>query len=361
MTLCCYSFAAVVLGMGLGQIKEPAGPLSPFGYVCYRASGQIGVDGDLGDDAWMGAPWTAEFVDIEGAAKPKPRFRTRVKMLWDDNCLYVGAEIEEPHVWATLTERDSVIFHDNDFEVFLDPDGDNHLYAEIEVNALGTVWDLLLVKPYRDGGPAVNGWDVAGLKVGVRVNGTLNDPSDTDRGWSVEIAIPWKALAEVAGRPCPPRHGDQWRINFSRVQWETRIEGGRYEKVPNKPEDNWVWSPQGVIDMHRPERWGYLQFSTMAPGSDVFRSDPGLPIREALHKVYYAQRAYREKHGRFAESLQALGSLDLKLPQECSPIRIQATDSGFEASVSWKAPDGKPIACRIRGDSRYWEEPDPGS
>ena len=56
-------------------------------------------------------------------------------MLWDDQFFYVGAELEEPHVWATLTERDSVIFHDNDFEVFIDPDGDTHLYYELEMNA----------------------------------------------------------------------------------------------------------------------------------------------------------------------------------------------------------------------------------
>lgn len=70
-------------------------------------------------------------MDIEGDRKPRPRFRTRVKMLWDDNYFYMGAEMEEPHVWATLTERDSIIYRDNDFEVFIDPDGDNHNYYEI--------------------------------------------------------------------------------------------------------------------------------------------------------------------------------------------------------------------------------------
>ena len=85
-------------------------------------------------------------------------------MLWDDAYFYIGAELEEPHVWATLTEHDSVIFHDNDFEVFIDPDGDNHEYYEFEINALGTYWDLLLPKPYRDGGKADNSWEIPGLK-----------------------------------------------------------------------------------------------------------------------------------------------------------------------------------------------------
>ena len=118
----------------------------PKGYVCYRASRPPVIDGKLDEPAWRSAPWTDHFVDIEGDFKPPPRFKTRVKMLWDHLHFYIGAELEEPHVWATLTQRDSVIFHDNDFEVFIDPDGDNHNYYELEINALNSVWDLRLVR-----------------------------------------------------------------------------------------------------------------------------------------------------------------------------------------------------------------------
>lgn len=104
----------------------------PKGYVCYRAPSPVVIDGTLKEAAWDAAPWSEPFADIEGDRRPKPRFRTRVKMLWDDEALYVAAELEEPHLWATLKEHDAVIFHDNDFEVFLDPDGDNHLYGELE-------------------------------------------------------------------------------------------------------------------------------------------------------------------------------------------------------------------------------------
>src|SRR5262245_54526853 len=107
----------------------------PKGYVCYRALTPITIDGDLKDAAWAAAPWTDAFVDIEGDKKPKPQFRTRVKMLWDDEALYIAAELEEPHIWATLKEHDSIIFYDNDFEVFLEPDNDNHMYGELELNA----------------------------------------------------------------------------------------------------------------------------------------------------------------------------------------------------------------------------------
>jgi len=199
-------------------------------YLCYRSNMQLNIDGKLDESIWQNADWTDSFVDIEGDLKPLPFYTTRAKMLWDDQYFYFGAELEEPHIWAKLTERDAVIYHDNDFEIFIDPDGDTHEYYELEVNALGTEWDLLLIKPYRDGAPAINAWDIQGLKTGIYIDGTLNNPNDTDKGWSVEIAIPWQVLKECAHRDTPPGDGDQWRINFSRVQWETKIVNGEYIK-----------------------------------------------------------------------------------------------------------------------------------
>jgi hypothetical protein len=124
----------------------------PRHYTCYRAAGPIVIDGRLDEPAWAAAPWTEPFGDIEGDKKPKPPLLTRAKMLWDDTYLYIGAELEEPHVWATLQQHDDIVFHDNDFEIFIDPDGDRREYYEIEVNALNTIFDLFLHR--RRSGPA---------------------------------------------------------------------------------------------------------------------------------------------------------------------------------------------------------------
>jgi hypothetical protein len=319
--------------------------------VCSRARGPIEVDGRLDDAAWQAAPWTDAFVDIEGDVRPRPRFRTRAKMLWDDTYFYVAAWLDEPHVWGTLTRHDSVIFRDNDFEVFIDPDGDHHEYYEIEINALNTEWDLLLKKPYRDGGPALDQWEIPGLRTAVHVEGTLNNPADRDSAWSVELAIPWKVLAEFAHRPAPPRDGDQWRVNFSRVEWRHEVVDGRYRKVPGSREDNWVWSPQGVVDMHRPERWGYVQFSTAPPGQAVYRPDPAGPIRDRLMQVYSAQRTFHDKNRRWAAKLEELGLPDpAGLPRHTSSLRL--TRDGYEAAIAFTPPGGKAQTWTIRQDSR---------
>ncbi|HEY3834919.1 MAG TPA: carbohydrate-binding family 9-like protein [Bryobacteraceae bacterium] len=242
-------------------VMLPLAAAQPREYVCKRATSAIQVDGRLVDEAWQHADWTTDFVDIEGDAKPHPRFHTRAKMLWDDDYFYVAAELEEPDVWATLTIHDSVIFHDNDFEVFLNPSGDSLNYFEFEINALNTSWDLFLARPYNKGGLADNSWEIAGLKTAVHVDGTLNDPRDRDRQWTVEIAFPWTAFASRAPVRRPALE-ESWRVNFSRVEWKVETAGGKYSKVPGLKEDNWVWSPQGVINMHVPEKWGRVRFES---------------------------------------------------------------------------------------------------
>lgn len=231
----------------------------PKQYVCHRASAPIKVDGRIDDAAWAKASWTDYFVDIVGPERPSPRFKTRMKMLWDAQFLYIAAELEEPNVWATLTAHDSVIFRDNDFEVFLNPTGDGLNYFEFEINALNTGWDLFLPKAYNKGGKADNSWEMPGYKSAVAINGTLNDPRDTDRGWSVELALPWSAFVERSGKG-KPAPGEAWKMNFSRVEWQTRIADGKTEKIKGLPEDNWVWSPQGAVNMHIPEKWGVVKF-----------------------------------------------------------------------------------------------------
>ncbi|TWT32623.1 hypothetical protein Enr8_24280 [Blastopirellula retiformator] len=309
---------------------ESPAKIQPRGYVVYQTAKAPKIDGKLSDGEWDKIPWSEPFVDIEGTDHPTPpRHQTRMKMMWDDQALYIAAQLDEPNVWATLTEHDSVIFYDPDFEVFIDPDGDNHMYAELELNALNTTWDLLLTMPYKDGGKAVNGWEIIRLKTAVSVNGTLNDPSDVDQGWTVEIAWPWKGLQELSTAKFPPTDGDRLRIDFSRVEWDVVVENGKTVKVPNRPEHNWVWSPQGVINMHRPETWGEAFFSTQPIGSVKFKPDPARDYKTLLHSVYYAQKAYFEQHGTYAAELS-----DLDLESDfLQQIKLTATPLSFHASI----------------------------
>jgi Carbohydrate family 9 binding domain-like len=374
MTLRCFpptrwlSFAALAAAVAaplpaadaakLPAWREKMQPIVPLTYVARHTATTtpLTIDGKLDDPAWAAAPWTSDFVDIEGAAKPKPRFRTRAKILWDDSFLYIAAELTEPHVWGKLTQHDAVIFQDPDFEVFLDPRGDTHAYYEFELNALNTGWDLFLPKPYMDGGKARNDWEIPGLKSAVHVRGTLNDPHDTDTGWTLEIAFPWSAFEPpgtlATAAPRAPAEGDVWRMNFSRVEWQITTADGRYEKIPKTPEDNWVWSPQGVIDMHRPEMWGRVLFTRISATTPVAVPPiPGRAARDLALDFYYAQLDFRKLNNRWAATLA-----ELNWSASTAAPAVAPASAGAEAPTFRVTADGYEFSAPFRDGARprFW-------
>lgn len=349
------------VGSRSDRVLDPEMPFDPGSYVIYRTSGPIEVDGQISEPDWEAVPWTEDFVDINGRDHPTPRLRTRAKMLWDDEALYVVADLEEPHVWATLTERDAAVFQDNAFEIFLDPDGDSHNYYEFEVNALGTVFDLVLVSSFRDGGPSYAAWDFRDLRLGLDIKGTLNDPSDTDEGWTVEVALPWSVLRQAAPRRRPPQAGDQWRANFARSEWPFRVVDGRYEKLVDPTSgraegDWWVWAPQGAVDMHMPERWGYVQFTDVVAGSNMvsFAEDPNERIKWALRQLYYRQLDFHDTHGRYADDLADLNSSAITVEGLVFEPELRKTQSMYEIT----APGVDGVTVHIRHDGRVWSTRD---
>ena len=308
----------------------------PSTYVCFRSSGDIVIDGKINDRGWQDISWSAPFVDIEGDLKPLPALSTKVKMTWDDDFWYFAAEIEEPHLWATLTERDAIIFLDDDFELFIDPDGDGHNYLELEVNAYNTVWDLLMLYPYfvDDRRNHIMNYNLPGLLTAVELNGSLNDPGDIDRGWTVEVAIPWEIWKDLKSGSAKPQPGEQWRVNFSRVDWPMDIVDDTYVKQKdatgkNLRENNWVWSPTGYVNMHKPETWGIVQFE--AERDKSYLPDPRMEIEWALWKSYYDIKECWKSEDRTTCMSKIAASWDRSLDQ--TPIILHWSPDQFYLSA----------------------------
>lgn len=329
----------------------------PRSYVVYHLDEQesIDVDGKLDDKAWTRVSWTEDFIDIQGSDWKKPRFRTHAKMRWDDKYLYVGAFLQETDVWANQTKHDSVVFLDNDFEVFMDPDGDTHWYKEFEINAINTTWDLELNKPYLNGGTPNSSWEMPSMKSAIYVSGPINNPSVPDKYWTVELALPFHNLVDHSPTAStPPRNKDQWRINFSRVEWHVRNVHGHYEKVPNVPEDNWVWSSQSAINMHLPERWGFIQFSTDAVNKTEFVRTPNWPVYSALVMLYDAEKKFMAVNGYFTANLTQLEIPSALRTGQCDyepAVQVEKTYN-FEAAV--KPNDQRLPVGHIRDDRLIW-------
>lgn len=290
-----------------GQHTSP-----PKSYIAYKTPTPVNIDGNPNDPAWQKVNYTDNFIDIEGNKIPK--YTTKVKMVWDDTYFYILAELEEPHIWANLTKRESVIFHNNDFEVFVDPEGNNHGYYELEINALNTVWDLFISKPYRElNQPVLNDWNITGLKSAIKINGTLNNYSDIDKGWTIELAIPWKVYKTSYYQKNVPKN-KFWRVNFSRVNWDFEIINDQYQRKKNAngkllKEYNWVWSPQGVVNMHEPEKWGYVFFSSKLVGDkESFLIPNDEKIKWKLYELYRTQKKYYAKRNKWQTSLKKLNA-----------------------------------------------------
>lgn len=245
-----------VIQVGAGEAAEPAAPaataLPPAApaapsapaadlpsYAVKRAKQAPQIDGDLADPTWADATPVELVGSFDGR---KPSARTTARMLYDDQHLYVSFDCEDAHIWGTLFKRDDSIYTQEVVEIFLDADGDGRTYNEIEVSPNNTLFDASF--PERRTGMNLS-WD-SGTRSAVKFKGTINNPSDRDQGWTVEMAVPFSKLAKVPR--LPPRKGDGWRFNLYRLDGE----GGRQEGM--------AFSPLFVGDFHHLPRFGRLNF-----------------------------------------------------------------------------------------------------
>ncbi len=261
-------------------------------YTCFKASHKPAVDGRLDGPAWRQTPRSSRFVDLVSGV---PGFlETRMAALWDDENLYVAFWASEPNVQARLKRRDALVWTENDLEVFI---GGEDCYYEFQVNALGTVYEVFYIwqdalkpgsrfdlpefdfrrhrvdviggfqdamrygKHPRGARWAFMDWDFPGMKAAVQVQGTINDASDIDEGWTAEIAFPWRGMKLLAcSRPVPPRDGDVWRMDFS------RFELLEFCGVQAEPHPGWALNRHGVYDSHIPECFSFIHFSEQHVG-----------------------------------------------------------------------------------------------
>lgn len=249
-------------------------------YKAFKINKPPVVDGSLNEETWQRATHSSRFRDL--ISGDSTYLDTRAAVLWDDQYLYIGYWIEEPALSARHTQRDAPIYQDNDVEFFI---AGQDAYYEFEINAFGTIYEVLFFwldnyekKGYHllpglsrntPGARLFNGvgyrhprgqrigfwqWDMPGLLSAVQLQGTINQHSDQDKGWTVELAIPWASLAILAradGRKLPPAHSDVWRMDFSRFNTK---------KGSKNDAGGWAWSPHGVWDSHVPECFTYIEF-----------------------------------------------------------------------------------------------------
>ena len=240
---------AVSLPVSAAPAPPPAPPLKR--YVATKVKdGTIKIDGKLDEPAWKEARSTGLFVNTQTGTPAEQA--AEAKLLYDDKFLYVAFDVKDSDIWATFKKRDDKLWQEECVELFIDWSGKGKNYIEIQVNPLGTVFDSFLPE-YRKHWKAKTEYDFdSGVIAKVKVDGTVGNRKDTDKGWVVELAVPFDKLKGPAaeGPKVPPAIGDTWRINLFRVD------------RPGTPprETGSAWSPPLAPDYHTLAKFGELVF-----------------------------------------------------------------------------------------------------
>ena len=212
-------------------------------YEVQRAKTPLRIDGHLDDAAWQAAkpivfvfPWDAQTGRKQ---------RTVAKLAWDNEYLYVAYECEDNDITALHTLPDDPTYKDDAVEIFIAPPGVKNLYLGLEMNARAVLYDYLYAFPQR----LLKNYDLRGVQISAQIRGTLNVSGDIDKGWNLEVAIPWRSFTDLTDQPVP-KPGDRWIANLNR--------GDGTE--PHRRLSQWSDSGLPNPNPHNPDRFGQLLF-----------------------------------------------------------------------------------------------------
>ncbi len=268
-----FSLAGAV---GYAQTSDSAAAPRPDARAV-RATQPLVIDGKLTEEIWGVAPGLADFVQRDPVEGARPSEKTEVRMVYDDNALYIGARLYDAHpdsIVARLGRKDVDQLSD-DFFVGLDSYNDHRTGLYFGIDAAGTCHDGFM---YNDSWTD-NSWD------GVWEGRTVID----SLGWSVEMRIPFSQLRYRTGEE------QVWGIDFER-------------RIRRKNEDDYVtFTPKngsgfvsrfvhltglrGIAPSHQIEimpyvttRAEYLHFPSGDPfhGSSKYVPNIGLDLKAGL-------------------------------------------------------------------------------
>ena len=236
--ICLAGFAA--LAAAQVPMPEPKSASVPL------IKAAVKIDGALDEPAWQKAARLAPFVRHDTMAAA--RAATEVRVWYDPDALYLGWTCDDPDIQATFTQRDSRFWEEEVVEFFVTPSTLDR-YFELQWNPLGGTFDAIITNELAPDGRSKQfkgdwSYTAPNMTFAVKADGTVQNSSDRDRRWTVEVRVPFADLKVPT-----PRVGDVWRANFYRFN---RDSGSETEQLS--------WSPTILPGFHQPTRFGYLRF-----------------------------------------------------------------------------------------------------
>lgn len=162
-------------------------------YLAEKTSAKISIDGIL-EHEWQTAN-QVQFDYFYGFDKDIDKQKTTFRMLWDDENLYLSYDCEDQYLNAAETQRDGLPFLDDCVEVFLTPTAtQNKLHTCFEMNINKALNDIVYLEQFEVGKPGVIKAFNPEIQVEISLQGTINDNSDIDKGYIMEVAIPLRSF-----------------------------------------------------------------------------------------------------------------------------------------------------------------------
>lgn len=217
-----------------------------------RTNVPIVIDGKLEEEAWQRTESRSldYFYRVE---KPSDRQNTVFRMLWDEENLYVFFACEDLYITARETKRDGKPYLDDCAEIFLIPAPDSlYMHYGFEVNLYKASNDFIYLNNiYQGQRGSVYSYD-PDFEVAVSVDGTINDNSDLDKGWSMEMAIPL-TLFKGMDKFSPVQTGNHWA--FLAIRQE------RNDATGNRRTTSTIFPIYDISkNVHQPNRFGLMEF-----------------------------------------------------------------------------------------------------
>jgi len=165
----------------------------------YRINTSIKIDGKLDESEWVKAPDANNFIQHEPYNGAKPTEQTVVKVLFDNDAIYIGARMFDSNpnkIYRELGQRDNSNLKSDVFALFISPYNDGINYLEFIVAASGVQTDVKAT-----GEDEESSWDAV----------WMSEVSFDEKGWVVEMKIPFSALR------FSQNNIQNWGINFARL------------------------------------------------------------------------------------------------------------------------------------------------
>ena len=180
-----------------------------------KAEGPMTIDGKMDEPSWNRTK-ARNFDNFYVVSGPDEEQLTSFRMLWDDQNLYLLYECEDKFLTSNEMLRNGATYLDDCAEIFIIPVSDSlDTHIGFEINLLKTANDFIYFNNYYKGTDKILKSYNLEIQVELVLDGTLNDNTDKDRGWTMEMAIPISLFAELSDF-YPVQAGSRWAFQAVR-------------------------------------------------------------------------------------------------------------------------------------------------